>query len=308
MPVPPILDICKLRHRYGRVEALRGIDLRIDEPGIYGFLGPNGAGKTTTIKLVAGLLCTTSGHVFINGVDAQSDPVAARRGLGVMTESARFYENLTGRDNLRVLARLSGMDNPGHIAGLLERVGLRDKADQKVRSYSRGMCQRLGLATALLGDPRLVILDEPTNGLDPSGIADMRRWLIDLARAEGRAILLSSHRMGEVERTCDRVVVIDRGLIIADGPTDTIVRPKNSIIIRTARVDDAHHLLKTIPEIDRVEPLDRDSLRVHGGSASTSRIVRLLAEHNIDLMGISEEHESLEDAFFRLVGERHHVA
>ena len=304
----PILSIQGLHRRYGRNEALRGINFVIRKPGVYGFLGPNGAGKTTTIKIVAGLLRPTSGRVLIQGIDVQADPVASREHLGVMMESATFYNYLSGRDNLRVLARLSGHEDIRTIDSLLDRVGLGGKADQTAGSYSRGMRQRLGLAAALLGNPQLVILDEPTNGLDPSGIAEMRKWLVELAEQDGMAVLLSSHQMEEVERICNRVAIIDRGILIADGPTNEIVQPRNTIIVRTDKASDAQRVLKAQAGIRFVEQVDLQTLRVDATLVTSSSILRLLADEQIDVREVIEERETLEDAFFRLVGERRDVA
>ncbi|GAB4327107.1 MAG: hypothetical protein Kow0074_22210 [Candidatus Zixiibacteriota bacterium] len=306
--MPPLLTISQLHRRYGRVAALRGIDLVIDKPGVYGFLGPNGAGKTTTIKIVSGLLRPTSGQVAIGGVDVVADPVRSRQHLGVMMESAAFYNHLSGRDNLRVLGRLTGNDNTSEIDRLLEQVGLSGKADQRVGGYSRGMRQRLSLAAALIGDPHLLILDEPANGLDPSGIADMRRWLVDFAAHDSHAVLLSSHQMGEVERICDSVTIIDRGRIVADGPTDSILRPKHTILIRTDRVEDARRTLEHRGDVAKVETVDHRTLRLHADALRPAAVAQALAEQSIDVSEISEERESLEEAFFRLVGERRDVA
>ena len=306
--MPPILDIRKLNRRYGKLEALGGIDLCLDKPGIYGFLGPNGAGKTTTIKIIAGLLRPTSGSVAIDGHDIQANPVAALQRLGLMMESPAFYSHLTGQQNLTYIAKLCGWPQNGAIAGMLHRVGLGAKMHVKVGAYSRGMRQRLGVAAALLGDPALLVLDEPTNGLDPSGIVEMRHWLQDLAKQENRTVLLSSHQMGEVERICDRITIIDQGRIIAEGRTEEIIRPKNTILVRTPMRDDAQRVLKGAQEIESVETVDGDSLRVKSGQLSSADINRLLTHNGVDVNSITEERESLEDAFFRLVGQRHDVA
>jgi ABC-2 type transport system ATP-binding protein len=307
--LPPILDILNLHRSYGAVEALRGIQMTLSEPGVYGFLGPNGAGKTTTIKLIGGLLRPTAGRILINGVDNQRQPALARRGLGVMMESPVFYDHLSGRGNLSVLARLDGHVPGTQIDDLLARAGLAGKADAKVRTYSRGMRQRLAFAAALLGDPRLVILDEPANGLDPAGMVELRSWLDEMARRDGRAVFLSSHQMGEVERVCDRVTIIDRGCIIADGATDTIVRPKHSVVVRTNDVGRAQTRLRaSLADAVAIEVIDRVTLRVRGASVTSAAVSRVLAQDGLDVNGVTEERESLEDAFFRLIGERHDVA
>jgi len=213
----PILSIEGLRKTFGRTEALRGIDLSIEGPGVVGFLGPNGAGKTTTFKCISALLRPTAGRVRIAGVDAHADTTAAMAHLGVQFDTPAFYPFLSGEDNLLVFSKWIGGESERAIPELLDLVGLGGAGRKKVSAYSMGMKQRLGIASALLSDPRLVLMDEPTNGLDPAGIADVRGLLPRLARERGVTILLSSHRMEEVAHSCDRVIVIDRGLIAADG-------------------------------------------------------------------------------------------
>ncbi|MBN1885994.1 MAG: ABC transporter ATP-binding protein [Candidatus Krumholzibacteriota bacterium] len=213
-----MLVIDGLEKRFGRVEALRGIDLQIETPGVYGFLGPNGAGKTTAFKIVCGLLRPTAGRVLVDGIDVAKQAAAAVARIGVLFDAPAFYPWLTGRENLEVACRWLGRGDGLLVDRLLDLTGLGESKRRRVSGYSWGMKRRLGLAAALLGDPPILLLDEPTNGLDPAGIADIRRLLPRLAREEGRAVLLSSHRMDEVEKTCDRVAIIDRGRILADGP------------------------------------------------------------------------------------------
>jgi ABC-type multidrug transport system ATPase subunit len=300
--MPPILEISALHKRYGRVHALQGIDLTLTEPGIHGFLGPNGAGKTTLIKLVAGLLRPTSGSVRIQGFDVQRDHVAALSGLGVMMETPHFYNHLSARDNLRLLACLTDGPAKGRISMLLERVGLMSKMRTRVAGYSRGMRQRLGLAAAVLHDPKLLVLDEPTNGLDPAGIADVRQWLLDMTRNEGRTILLSSHQMGEVERVCDSLTIINEGTIVASGKASELIKGKNAIIVRTTDAEAALRILADLPNADRVDLVNGDRLRIESSVLSPADINRALMSRNIDVVEISQERETLEDTFLRLVG------
>jgi ABC-2 type transport system ATP-binding protein len=219
----PILEVRGLTKNFKRTKALKGIDITLDEPGVYGFLGPNGAGKTTTFKLICGLLKPTGGLIRIGGEDVARSRLPALSGLGVQFDGPVFYPHLSGRDNLRVVARWLGEDLDTRIGELLDLVDLAGAADRAAGEYSFGMKRRLGLASALMSDPRLLLLDEPTSGLDPAGIADVRRLLPRLARDEGRCVFLSSHRIEEVDRICDRVFIIHHGELVAAGRIDQLL-------------------------------------------------------------------------------------
>jgi ABC-2 type transport system ATP-binding protein len=303
-----LLEIQDLHKSYRKLQALRGVNLVLPGPGVYGFLGPNGAGKTTTIKLIAGLIKPTSGRVRINGVDITADPVQALRHTGVMMETPLFYNHLSGRDNLRLLTHLTGRGDPSRIERLLSRVGLFAKADEKVSSYSRGMRQRLGLAAALLDDPQLVILDEPTNGLDPAGIVEIRQWLSQMVHEENRAILLSSHQMGEMERVCDSFTIISQGTIVASGSAADLAQVRTSVVVRVRDAQNAADALREMAGIAGVEILGSDRVRADSPNLSTAEINRFLVNRGIDVIEITEEKESLEEIFFRLVGRNHNVA
>jgi ABC-2 type transport system ATP-binding protein len=302
------LQIENLHKRYRTVHALRGVNLELPGPGIYGLLGPNGAGKTTAIKLIAGLIKPTEGRIRISGIDIRDDPVRALASIGVMMEMPRFYDHLSGGDNLRVLALLSGQRDQRRADQLMDRVGLSAKAGEKVSAYSRGMRQRLGLAAALLDDPRLVILDEPTNGLDPAGIAEFRQWLPQMAHEEQRAILLSSHQMGEMERICDNFTIVSRGTIVATGKAADLAQPRTSVVFRVPDAEAALAALHDVQGITNVEVLGADRIRADSPAAPTAAINRILVNRGIDVIEITEERESLEEIFFRLVGRDHDVA
>jgi ABC-2 type transport system ATP-binding protein len=201
-----------LTKRYGGLTAVHDLQLTVRAGEVYGFLGPNGAGKTTTLRMLLGLVRPTAGRVRLLG----RPPAAGRlTGVGALIEGPAFYPYLSGRDNLRVLARYAGV-GADRVALVLDLVDLTDRAGDRYAGYSLGMKQRLGVAAALLKDPRLLILDEPTNGLDPAGMADMRT-LIRRLGAAGCTVLVSSHLLGEVEQVCDRVGVIARGRLVAEG-------------------------------------------------------------------------------------------
>jgi ABC-2 type transport system ATP-binding protein len=209
------ITVTGLTKRYGPVTAVDGLTFTVEPGQVTGFLGPNGAGKTTTLRMLLGLVSPTAGSALIGG-RRYADLRAPRQAVGAVLEATGFHPGRTGRDHLRVLAEASGIP-AARVAAALGRVGLDDAADRRVRGYSLGMRQRLGLAAALLGDPRVLVLDEPANGLDPAGMAELRDVLRGLA-AGGRTILMSSHVLSEVAQTVDRVIIITSGTLRFAGP------------------------------------------------------------------------------------------
>jgi ABC-2 type transport system ATP-binding protein len=207
-----------LTKHYGKHLAVVGLDLRVPRGVVFGFLGRNGAGKTTTIGMLLGLLRPTGGEAWVLGHDVRRDLRPALRRTGVLLDRPAFYPYLSGRENLWVVAQALGRDAPQRIAEVLQVVELAERASDRFAAYSAGMKQRLGLAAALLNDPELLILDEPTTGLDPIGQRDIRKLVRRLANETGKTIFFSSHQLGEVEQICDQVAVIDRGKLVAQGP------------------------------------------------------------------------------------------
>jgi ABC-2 type transport system ATP-binding protein len=232
---PPALTTRGLRKSYGPIEAVAGVDVTVEAGDVYGYLGPNGAGKTTSLRMMLGLVRPTSGEVRLFGRDPALDPVAALAGVAGFVEDPAFYPYLSGRANLELLAGLDG--NGGErVPEVLELVELTGRAHDRVRGYSHGMRQRLGLAAALLRSPRLLVLDEPTTGLDPAGMRDMRTLVRRLA-GEGITVLLSSHLMGEVEALCNRVAILREGRVRYEGGLADLL----------ARSAGRHRLLATDP-------------------------------------------------------------
>src|SRR5690348_8860006 len=205
-----------LRKTYGTLKAVAGVDVTVQPGDVYGYLGPNGAGKTTSLRMMLGLIQPTAGKVRLFGRDPVADPVSALAGVSGFVEDPAFYPYLSGRANLELLADLDGGEDGGRVAEVLELVELTGRAGDRVRGYSHGMRQRLGLAAALLRRPRLLVLDEPTTGLDPAGMRDMRALVRRLA-GEGITVLLSSHLMGEVEALCNRVAILREGRVRFEG-------------------------------------------------------------------------------------------
>jgi ABC-2 type transport system ATP-binding protein len=209
------ITVTGLTKRYGPVTAVDGLTVTVEPGQVTGFLGPNGAGKTTTLRMLLGLVSPTAGSALIGG-RRYADLRAPRQAVGAVLEATGFHPGRTGRDHLRILAEAGGIP-AARVAAVLGRVGLDEAADRRVRGYSLGMRQRLGLAAALLGDPQVLVLDEPANGLDPSGMAELRDLLRGLA-AGGRTILMSSHMLSEVAQTVDRVIIITGGTLRFAGP------------------------------------------------------------------------------------------
>jgi len=251
---PFVIETVGLTKRFGDRVAVDSVDLRVPRGSAFGYLGPNGAGKTTLIRMLLGLTSPSSGTMQLLGL-----PVPARRGdalarVGAIVEEPRFHPFLSGRQNLDVAAAVRDADARARIDGALERVGLTARADERVKSYSLGMRQRLGVARALLGDPELLILDEPTNGLDPAGIHEFRD-MIRAFVAEGRTVLLSSHLLDEVEKICEAVAIVDRGRVVVQGSIAELkAGGERTVLIGTLDEDRAEAVLaghRTVGSIHR---------------------------------------------------------
>jgi ABC-type multidrug transport system ATPase subunit len=286
---------------YGRkIRAVDRLKLSVRKGEVYGFLGPNGAGKTTTLRMLLGLVRATSGTAMVLG-SAPGDPERLVR-VGAMVEEPAFYPFLSGRDNLRVLARFAGLSEDG-IDAALDAVDLLGRGGNRFKTYSQGMRQRLGVAAALLKDPDLLILDEPTNGLDPAGMAEMRSLLRGLGSGD-RTVLLSSHMLGEVQQICDRVGVISRGALIAEGAVDEL-RGRGSVLVRAAPLAAARERAERLLGTGRVEVLD-GTLRLESDPADTRRINRELVLAGVEVSEIRPVERTLEDVFLELTGEEGH--
>jgi ABC-2 type transport system ATP-binding protein len=228
-----VVETSGLTKHFGDRVAVDDVALQIPRASAFGYLGPNGAGKTTLIRMLLGLIEPTSGSARLLGRPQPAERAEALARVGAMVEEPRFHGHLTGRENLSVIAAARGPEAYARIDGALARVGLGGRADDRVKSYSLGMRQRLGVARSLLGDPELLILDEPTNGLDPAGIHEFRDMIRGFV-AEGRTVLLSSHLLDEVERICDHVAIVDRGRVVTQGPiAELAAGGEQSILVAT---------------------------------------------------------------------------
>jgi ABC-2 type transport system ATP-binding protein len=284
-----------LTKRYGeRTLAVDRLSLRVRHGEVYGFLGPNGSGKTTTLRMLVGLARPTSGSATVLGAAPGAPDGLAR--IGALIETPAFYPFLSGRDNLRVLARYAGLP-AARVDAALEEVELTNRAGDRFGAYSLGMKQRLGVAAALLKEPDLLILDEPTNGLDPAGMAEMRAFIRGLGRGR-RTVLLSSHLMAEVEQVCDRVGVIRAGRLVAEGTVDEL-RGRNTLRVRAAPLAEAERLVATLPHVERVTVVD-GALRITTDPAEAPAINRALVGAGIAVSELRLERASLEEVFLAL--------
>ncbi|MCW2886148.1 MAG: type transport system ATP-binding protein [Streptosporangiaceae bacterium] len=298
-----VIETAGLTKRFRDRTAVADLDLRVPGGCAYGLLGPNGAGKTTLIRMVLGLTSVTSGSVRLLGMPMPDARSTALSMVGAIVEEPRFHPHLTGRENLRVAAAVRGPEAPRRVEAMLERVGLADRAGDRVGGYSLGMRQRLGIARCLLSDPRLLILDEPMNGLDPAGILEMRHMIRSLVD-EGRTVMVSSHLLDEVEKTCDAVAIIDRGRLIAEGPMSEIADGGRQILIGC---DDTSRAAAVLAGRQAVSGLSVDCpgvLRVTPGQGVTAASVnRWLVEAGISVNRLEPVRATLEERFLEITSQ-----
>jgi ABC-2 type transport system ATP-binding protein len=290
-----VIETHALTKRYGdAIVAVDGLELHVRRGEVYGFLGPNGAGKTTTLRMLLGLVRPTSGTAAVLGAPPGSPDGLAR--IGALVEAPAFYPYLSGRDNLRVLAGYAGVQED-RVEAVLDEVRLSDRAADRSSTYSLGMKQRLGVAAALLKDPELLILDEPTNGLDPAGMAEMREFIRSLG-AGGRTVVLSSHLMGEIEQVSDRVGVIRAGALVAEGTVEEL-RGRAGLRVRAEPQAEAARLIGALPDVDAVTSAD-GLLDVTVDTVRAPAINRALVEAGIAVSELYAQKASLEDVFLEL--------
>ncbi|MGZ4301182.1 MAG: ATP-binding cassette domain-containing protein [Gaiellaceae bacterium] len=287
--------------RYGDIVAVNGVDLTVERGDVFGYLGPNGAGKTTLLRILLGLIRPTSGSAKLFGRDPLVDGVRALDGVAGFVEGPRFYSYLSGRRNLELLADYDGDGARSRIDGVLEIVELRDRAKDRVGGYSHGMRQRLGIAASLLRQPRLLLLDEPTTGLDPAGMRDMRDLVRRLA-GEGITILLSSHLLNEVEDLCNRVAIIRKGSIVYEGPlNELLATAATGYQLRVTDPERARVVLLSQPGVDGVS-LGDGQLRFTADEDAVARAAISLGQARIGITALIPETASLEELFLGLTG------
>jgi ABC-type multidrug transport system ATPase subunit len=294
-----LVETRDLTKRYGpSIVAVDRVNLTVRRGEVYGFLGPNGAGKTTTLRMLLGFIRPSSGKASVLG-RPPGDPEGLAR-VGALVESPAFYPYLSGRDNLRVIARYAGVPKE-RIEAALELVDLTDRARDKFATYSLGMKQRLGVAATLLKDPELLILDEPTNGLDPAGMADMRDLIRKLGSGE-RTVLLSSHLLGEVEQICDRVGVISRGSLIAESTVEEL-RGEGALLVTARPLDRARERAEQLLGPGNVE-VTGGTLRLDVDPATAGRINRELVGANVEVTELRRIERTLEEVFLEMTNHK----
>lgn len=294
-----ILKCENLHKQFGKKEILKDVCVDIYEGDILGFIGPNGAGKTTTIKLILGLQSITSGKVEINGFDIQKNFVKAIEKVGAIVENPDLYMYLTGYQNLKLIANLYPEVKEDRIQEVVKQVGLENRIHDKVSKYSLGMRQRLGIAQAILHKPNLLILDEPTNGLDPEGMKEMRELLIRLAKKEHMAIFISSHNLAELENFCNKICIIKNGVVVETSRIDEV---KKGILehIYVVEVENTNLVKQIFPEI---ESIDQNHFTITIQDKETvPQLVEKLVNKQIKIYSIKEKEISLEDAFLKKTG------
>ncbi|MCL4238133.1 MAG: ABC transporter ATP-binding protein [Anaerolineae bacterium] len=281
-----------------RIQAVKDLSLEVPVGQVYGFLGPNGAGKSTTIRMLLGLIYPTSGDAYLYGQHVRRQHGVLRR-VGALVEGAAFYPFLSGRRNLEVLARTANCYDPARIETLLAQVGLAERAAQRVKGYSTGMKQRLGLAAALLGDPDLLILDEPTNGLDPSGMHEIRTFIRELADEHGKTVFLSSHLLGEVEQVCDRVAIINLGEIVREGAVEELLAGKNTLRVEAQPLPRAAEVLRAHWPLT----VNETWLTVSARRDESPQVIRQLVAAGVDVYQVTGQRQTLEEYFLAVVQE-----
>ena len=294
-----IVETHGLTKRYGSgVLAVDSVDMSVRRGEVYGFLGPNGAGKTTTLRMLVGLIKPTSGTATVAG-RAPGDPAGLAR-IGSLIESPGFYPYLSGRENLRVVADMANAPQK-RVDEVLEIVELASRAGRKFSTYSTGMKQRLGVAAALLKDPELLILDEPSNGLDPQGMAEMRKLIKDIGQGD-RTVLISSHLLGEVEQICDRVGVISNGRLVKQSTVQDLVG-EEGVLVRAEPIEAAAEMLSRIygPQVIAHQ---NGALQLRTSPAASAEINQRLTSAGIRVSELRPFERSLEEVFFQLTGEK----
>lgn len=305
----PIIEIKGLRKQYKKHVAVDNLDLNIYPGEIFGLLGPNGAGKSTTILMMLGLTEATSGQIRIGNIDPQRDPVGAKRKIGYLPDNIGFYDHRTGVENLMLIAELNGISRreARHRAQqLLEQVGIADVADKKVGTYSRGMKQRLGLADTLIKKPDIVILDEPTLGLDPTGVKDFLNLIQDLSRRDKLTVLLSSHHLHQVQEVCTRVGLFVQGKLIANGKVQELAtqlfaeqQPETLLTVTVDEEPTLHRIQTALEDIQGTIKVQRQQNKFHLWHQfdTIEPIIRTLMERQIPIDSIHKKQYGLDDIY-----------
>jgi ABC-type multidrug transport system ATPase subunit len=295
------IEIKSLTKSYGDFKAVNNLDICVPEGKIYGFLGKNGAGKTTTIKLIMGLIKADSGSIHVFGKNVVKDRLWASRNIGSIVETPGFYENLSARGNLDITAEMFGICRK-RIDEVLEIVSLIDTKGKKVKDFSLGMKQRLGIANALIHSPQILILDEPTNGLDPSGIKDMRNFLRNLSDSKHITIMISSHILGEVQQLADYVGIIDKGSLVEEAEIQAIRDLEQSFL--QIEVDKMQTSIEILNRMEMKYEIEAGLLKVFCKKSMNSIINKNLVQKEVNVSNLSSVSQSLEERFLSVTEDK----
>lgn len=291
-----VLEIKNLSKTFGKRKVIDDISLQVQEGEIYGFLGPNGSGKTTTIKMILRMIENDSGEIFVNGYNTKKDFEKAMENIGAIVENPDLYRYMTGRENLKLHARIRNVDN-ARIEEVLELVDLKERANEKVGKYSLGMKQRLGLALTLLHKPKVLILDEPTNGLDPAGIKKLRDILKEISHKEGVAVFVSSHILSEMQLMCDKVSVLDKGKIVTTQNIVNIEEEKTETV--EIKVKDTEKTLQILKEQFEVDAIVKNNvITVETLTEKIPSIIKKLAINDVEIKAVMPKEHTIEEIFF----------
>ena len=288
-----VLEVKNIDKFFGKKQILKDISFDIEEGEILGFVGPNGSGKTTTIKIILGLQKASSGEVYINGENIKENFENAIRKVGAIVESPDMYMYLSGLDNLKLVANYYNISHD-KIDSIVEFVGLKDRIKDTVSKYSLGMRQRLGIAQAILNKPNLLIVDEPTNGLDPSGIIEFRKMLKELAKKEKMSIFISSHNLAEIENICDKVLLINEGEIVSLD----VLHEKNDKDKYKLELNST----KKLENKENIEIIDENFINYYGEKEDIAKFIEFLVSKKIKIYSVVKDKESLEDIFIKKTG------
>jgi ABC-type multidrug transport system ATPase subunit len=306
--MPYIIEVAGLTKKFSELTAVADLSFTVNRGEVYGFLGQNGAGKSTTIRMLLTLIQPTSGSIKIFDKPLTQNRAAILQKVGAIIEKPDLYKYLTALENIRIMAKLSGTEvTAQQLQNGLDVVGIGDRANSKVKTFSQGMKQRLGIACALIHDPELVILDEPTNGLDPQGIADVRNLILHLSKNEGKTILVSSHLLSEIELIADSMLIIDKGKKVAEGKRTELLNPAKTLVeLHTVDNESAAHKLSASQWATYVK-YSNGKLVLQMDRQKIPDLTRDLIAMNIDVLSIHPRH-SLEDFFLSLTTSNQHVA
>ncbi|HEY1662637.1 MAG TPA: ABC transporter ATP-binding protein [Verrucomicrobiae bacterium] len=304
----PALVLENVSKCFGRIQAVNQLSLEV-KPGVMaGFLGPNGAGKSTTLYMIPRLIRPTGGSIRLFGVDIWKDFKKAIRPVGITVESPAFYEYLSGRRNLELAARVLGNVSSREIDDVLERIGLAERQHDRVRIYSTGMRQRLGVGRAMLGRPRLLILDEPTNGMDPEGTEEMLSFLREKVKNDGLAIFISSHLMSEIEEYCDTVCVINQGQLVASGNVRELLRPHERIVrVTCVGKIPGQDFAGRHEQVRQIEALTADTVEITLARDDSAWLNRCLLDEGFQVSAITPKQKTLKEFFLSITGHKSHA-